>query len=166
MSMGLFSIYSKLGKIIVKRHGSSEPVDKSNLEELISLIDDEIGEEASYTPSTWSVYSSARATADAVMLNSSATQLDVNSAESALETAYGDLITRADRNELINLLTTIENNVKPEEDYTPETWTPFAVAHSEAISLRDDPEATQQEVDDIVDVLNNAYLALEEVDPA
>lgn len=164
MSMGLFSIYSKLGNILIKRKGSVTPVDKSELEELILLTNNDVGPEEDYTPNSWAPFAISRTAAENIFDDPDATQMDVDAAVSNLESAYLDLVPVADRNDLTNLITYIGINIGPEEDYTPETWAPFAAALSDGISIRDDMNATQQQVDDIVDVLNNAMIALETVE--
>lgn len=163
MSMGLFSIYSRLGNILIKRTAASTEVDKSDLEAAISLYESEVGSSEDYTPSSWGVYSAAVSTAEDVVADEEATQLEVDNALDALDNAYNGLTPVADRNDLTNLIVYIGTNIGPEEDYTPETWGPFATALADGIAARDNLDATQQQIDDATDALNNAMVALEEV---
>lgn len=137
--------------------------DKTELSDYIDLIDSEIESEEFYAPSRWSVYETNRLAANAVMAAVVTTQHQINTALADLENSYEALVPYADRNDLTNLIIYIGTNIGPEEDYTPETWGPFALALAAGIAARDNDVASQQEIDDATDDLNNAMVALEEV---
>lgn len=66
-----------------------------------------------------------------------------------------------DKGDLQNIVDSINNTVGPEEDYTPETWSPFEIALSDAEAVLNDINATQQEVDDAYNTLDSAFDDLE-----
>lgn len=118
-----------------------------------------IYEETVYTPGTWSKFQSALSDAEATVKKSSATQEDYNKAASDLLAAEKGLQKKADKTELWYTI----DEYYSENVFTPSSWKNYVEAKQAASDVYDDPEATQEEVDQAEETLRNAIMALQPV---
>ncbi len=134
--------------------------DKTALAVAIESAEEKI--EDSYTPETWQVFAQALREAIAINNNIEATQEEVNIALNNLITAMNNLVekTVVDKSALISAIATAQT--KNENDYTPESWTNFAQALQAAITVNNNIEATQSEVNTALDNLTTAMSNLVE----
>ncbi|QSX05985.1 FIVAR domain-containing protein [Sedimentibacter sp. zth1] len=141
-----------------------EPVvDKTALAAKISEAE-RLNEE-DYTAETWTVLETALGRAIEVNNNTEATQEQVNEALTALEDAIQGLEEKqeepvVDKTALTAKISEAEG--LNEEDYTPETWTVLETALGRAIEVNNNTEATQEQVNEALTVLENAIQGLEE----
>lgn len=131
-------------------------VDKSALQ---AAIDNALTNESDYTSATWATYASAITAAKAVLANSEATQDDVDTALNNLTAAKNNLVKKADKTAL---QTAVNNAVTNAEAYTAESWTNYANALNAAKTVLATEDATQAQVDEALNALNNAQNALVE----
>lgn len=124
--------------------------DKSALITAIANANDLIA--ADYTADTWLAVQSALTEADAIDDNS--TQDEVDDAVSALNAAIAGLVQKANKDALIAAINEAETCI--DSDYTTEKWVVLQTALEDAKTIRDNPDATQGEVDNAKDVLNSA----------
>ncbi len=131
--------------------------------------------EEDYTEESWKPFEVALDIAIEVNEDNEATQREINQALSELNARMNGLVKRegenpdpepieVDKTALIAAIDRAEE--KNEEDYTPETWGPFIEALEAAIIVRDNPEATQREVNDALYELNDKRDALVEEEPS
>ncbi|WP_406242683.1 S-layer homology domain-containing protein [Tissierella carlieri] len=131
--------------------------------------------EEDYTEESWKPFEVALDIAIEVNEDNEATQREINQALSELNARMNGLVKRegenpdpepieVDKTALIAAINRAEE--KNEEDYTPETWGPFIEALEAAIIVRDNPEATQREVNDALYELNDKRDALVEEEPS
>jgi len=114
----------------------------------------------SYTEASWNAFQNALQAARSVRDNQNATQGQVNDALTALNAAYSALLPRAETTALNRRITDMEaiaNN-----NYTQESWNAFQNALQTARSVRDNPNATQGQVNDALSALNAAYNGLQQ----
>ncbi|MCD8208399.1 MAG: Ig-like domain-containing protein, partial [Bacteroidales bacterium] len=134
-------------------------VDKSVLESAIA--DAESLDASKYTEESWSALEEALAAAKVVDENAYATQDEVKQAEidlieavSKLEFAGGEPGPETDKTDLM------EEYVKgldlSENDYTPESWKPFADALEDALDVLLNVDATQDDVEAAMETLKTA----------
>ncbi|WP_103109192.1 cadherin-like beta sandwich domain-containing protein [Brevibacillus reuszeri] len=123
-------------------------VDKSVLQSTLAKINAENLEEATYKPESWESLQDAWTQANKVMADSSATQVEVDRAASALIAARDGLIEQGievDKSKLQAKVNEIINENLLEEDYTKASWDTLQEALREANDVLDDPNATQDE---------------------
>lgn len=135
----------------------SLPVDRSVLDALIAAAHTK--QPADYTPESWQLLSDALAAAEAVPAE--ADQAAVNAARDTLLAALRQLQAPVpvDKTALQALVDTAEQCVQ--QDYTPESWQPFAQALAQAKLVLADPDADQAAVDAAYGALESAMNALE-----
>ncbi|MCL2588006.1 MAG: S-layer homology domain-containing protein [Oscillospiraceae bacterium] len=116
--------------------------------------------EANYTPDSWTPFVTARNAAADVLATqgtaTEATQAQVDTALGVLNTTMGNLSARANFAALTAAITAAEARV--EARYTTASWTAanLASAIPAAITVRDNLNATQQQVDTALSALNTA----------
>lgn len=122
--------------------------------------------QSDYTNESWAAFSNAYDNAQVFLDDGNASQQEVDDATAELEEAMGNLeIKPVDKSALSSNVNTYLGYV--ESDYTPETWQSFSSALQAAQDTLGNESATQSEVDDALDNLTAAALALEEAfDPA
>jgi hypothetical protein len=131
--------------------------------------------EEDYTEESWKPFEVALDMAIEINEDNEATQREINQVLSELNARMKGLIKRGgenldpepeevDKSELIVVIDRAEE--KNEEDYTPETWRPFIESLEAAIIVRDNSEATQEEVDDALYELNDKMDELVEEEPS
>ena len=152
-----------------------EIVDKSALEALFDLLNsgELILEEEAYTTESWAAAALAAEAALAVYLDADATQAEVDTALANLLAAIDalELLPAAvDKTALGEAITAIaepeDGNFPLEEDYTAESWAPFETAVLAAVSVYQDDDATQAEVDTALANLLATFDALELLPPS
>ena len=117
----------------------------------------------SYVETTWEALKTALEKAREIVRKENATQKEVDSALEELESAISDLdskeVNKTDLQALIVVCDAITN--KDGKEWTKATWETFQYQLSLAKRVNSNPNATQQEVDDAIDALQEAKLALE-----
>ena len=117
----------------------------------------------SYVETTWEALKTALEKAREIVRKENATQKEVDSALEELESAISDLdskeVNKTDLQALIAVCDAITN--KDGKEWTKATWETFQYQLSLAKRVNSNPNATQQEVDDTIDALQKAKLALE-----
>jgi len=122
--------------------------------------------EADYTKESWTGFILALDKAIGVNKDKYATQEEVDDAADKLIYKMNSLVKVTDpepvvdKSELIDVIEIAEK--KNSEDYTHETWEPFMDALEEAIEVKDNPDATQRDVNQALENLNAAMEGLEE----
>jgi len=111
-----------------------------------------------YTPATWSALQTAVTNGTTVLNNVNSSQSAVNTATTNITTAIANLITQANRTALNAILADAAE--LSELDYTPTSWSSFQADVTTATTINGDVEATQQEVDDAVDLVEAAIAQL------
>ena len=115
--------------------------------------------EENYTPASWADFADALAAARATLVNPNANQAAVDAARAALEQAQAALVSVVDREDLNDVIAEAEER-GPAFNYTPESWADLEDALAAAEAVRDNPHATQQDVDDAEAALRDAIDAL------
>lgn len=132
-------------------------VDTSALEEAIAKT--EALEEKDFTEESWTALEEAKAEAEAVLADPTATQSQVDEAAEALEEAIAALEEFvADKTELEKAIKKAKSLKKA--DYTKKSWDAMQAALKVAEKVMADADATQEEVDAAADALNKAIKAL------
>ena len=151
------------GKLIIEQNPVDPPVDKTQLVAAIAQAQEK--NEEDYTEESWEPFAQALESAIAVNNNEEATQEQVDEALVNLITTMNELVVKedpvdpeVDKTQLVEAIT--EAQTKNEEDYTEESWAPFAEALELAMQVRDNEEATQEEVDGVLASLRSAMNAL------
>lgn len=129
--------------------------DKTALAAAIALAEEKL--EDNYTPETWQVFAQALQEAIAVNNNTEARQEEINIALDNLTAAMNNLVEKSvvDKTALSASIALAEE--KLEDKYTPETWQVFALALQAAITVNNNAQATQEEVNT---ALNNLTIAM------
>lgn len=151
---------------IAELEGKEKPtppveVDKSALSNLVNSV--KATDTSKYTDDTVSAFTNALANANSVLSNAKATQEQVNTALSNLQSAYNNLAEKSEENkvdksalqELINSVKDIDLSV-----YTDESVEKFNTALSTANTVLSNEKATQSQVDSAKSALQNAYDSL------
>ncbi len=116
----------------------------------------------SYVETTWEALKTALEKAREIVRKENATQKEVDSALEELESAISDLdskeVNKTDLQALIVVCDAITN--KDGKEWTKATWETFQYQLSLAKRVNSNPNATQQEVDDAINALQEAKLAL------
>ena len=137
-------------------------VDKSDLDTLYQANKDKV--QGDYTDESWQVFTDALNTAKAVLNDPNATQDEVDAAWQGLKDAVEGLVTETpvvvDKSDLDTLYQANKNKVQG--NCTDESWQVFTGALDAAKAVLDDPNATQDEVDKALKVLQDAIAGLTE----
>lgn len=137
----------------------SQLVNRADFSTLNATIKTASGKkETDYTPNTWTPFNNSLTAAKSVSANLNATQPQVNSANSDLETKMKALTARANFETLKATIATADTKV--EDQYTPETWTPFKQSLNAAKVIVANLNATQGEVDSANSDLNTKMESL------
>ncbi len=143
----------------------SESVDKQNLQALIDkceIIQDQ-GQD-SYTDESWQAFIAELDLANAVLQKTDATQEEVNKAVEDLQKALDGLKVPegvVDKGKLKALIVTCDEIFnKGQGNYTEESWKAFTDALNKAKDVRDNKEATQEDVDNAKSKLEVAQKGL------
>ncbi|MDE7185020.1 MAG: type I pullulanase [Lachnospiraceae bacterium] len=114
--------------------------------------------QGSYTAESWNAFSEELAKAEALIENAEATQEEIDQAYSGLETAYKNLTSTKNTENLDALIA--EYSKLEKGDYTDESWNAFQEALKAAKEIADKPNATQDEINKAEQDLRDAYTAL------
>ncbi|WP_051592727.1 glycoside hydrolase family 3 N-terminal domain-containing protein [Thomasclavelia saccharogumia] len=134
-------------------------VDKTKLQEAYDMVNNL--DKSPYTEGSVANLAKPMANAKAVLDDAEATQAEVDAAYKTLIEAYLDLRLIPNKDLLQGLINKAET--LSAVNYSAKTWNVLADALEEAKAVLDDPEATQEEVDNAKDVLAKAMAGLEEV---
>ncbi|MFA4133844.1 MULTISPECIES: S-layer homology domain-containing protein [unclassified Brevibacillus] len=145
-------------------------VDKSKLQAKADRIQSEdlVGED--YTSESWEELQKALEKANAVLADRNATQEEVDKALSALTKARDGLkkpdepTPTVDKSKLQAKVDEIDDEDLDEDDYTSSSWRKLEKALKRAKDVLEDPDATQEEVDEALAELKKARRDLESVD--
>lgn len=132
---------------------------KADKNALQAELDDDAYSEHLWTTDSWKAYEDARENAQKVYEDENATQQQVDEATTALIEAKEGLIGRADKAALENKLN--EAAGLDESSYT-DGWEELQAALKEAQEVFDDPDATQDEVDEQIGKIDAALQGLVE----
>ena len=133
-----------------------ERADNSELAELVESLSGYT--EESYTPETWAVFQEALGNAQAVLDDGNATAEEIADAIEALNTAKDQLVGRADKTTLEELIDSVADY--KEDNYTTDTWSEFADALADAEAVLADDNASEEEVSAAVEALDAAKAGL------
>ncbi|NRR22890.1 S-layer homology domain-containing protein [Brevibacillus sp. MS2.2] len=147
-------------------------VDKSKLQAKADEIQSESLEGEDYTSESWEELQKALRKADAILADPNATQEEVDKALSALKKAREGLkkpdeptpTPTVDKSKLQARVDEIDDEDLDEDDYTSSSWRKLEKALKRANDVLDDPDATQDEVDEALAELKKARRGLESVD--
>ncbi len=143
--------------------GLAEKADKGELAAAVQAAQAE--DESMYTPASWSSLQTALAAAVDVNNNANATQEEVDAAATALRAALANLEENSNPDGKPNktrLETAIaEAKAKEESLYTPASWASMQTALTEAERVFADEDATQADVTNARQALENAVINLE-----
>lgn len=141
--------------------GIDSETDKSKLQDEIDKVKEL--NEADYTAASWEALQAALQAAEDVLSDSDATQAEVDKAIQALNTALTGLEKRKEEPEdkvndeaLDNRVKEIDAENLKSSNYTVESWEKFQEALQLAKEVLNDPNATQKEIDEAFNVLNDA----------
>ena len=132
-------------------------VDKTRLQEAYDKVNGL--DKSLYTEGSVANLAEPMTNAKAVLEDPNATQTEVDSAYKALIEAYLNLRLIPNKNLLQGLIN--KANSLNAANYSAKTWSVMAEALEKANAVLDDPEATQEEVDNAKEVLTKAMAGLE-----
>ncbi len=127
---------------------------KAAIEQVSSL------QEKDYTEGSWKTLTEALTAAQTLADKEDATQEEVDAALSPLYDAMGALVKLADKTALTAAINSA--SALNEKDYTAESWAAVSDALATAQSLNEQENATQKDVDDATQTLDDAVGALVE----
>ncbi|MGG3243516.1 S-layer homology domain-containing protein [Brevibacillus formosus] len=147
-------------------------VDKSKLQAKADEIQSENLTGEDYTSESWEELQKALRKADAILADPNATQEEVDKALSALKKAREGLkkpdeptpTPTVDKSKLQARVDEIDDEDLDEDDYTSSSWRKLEKALKRANDVLEDPDATQDEVDEALAELKKARRDLESVD--
>ncbi len=149
-----------LGALQTAKSSLAAAADKTALRE--EYEQDILLNEDDYTPATWEPFAEALAAAEEILDDANATQTQADEALGTLQAAREGLTKAADKAKLqMEYDEDIELN---EDDYSEDSWAPFAETLATAKEVLDDANATQTEVDDALSALQSAKDSLVKVD--
>ena len=153
-------------KLALKKSGP-ETVDKTALKKLIDECKKLTNEGyKNYTKASWDVFTAALKKAETVYNNDKATSTEVETAYNDLRDAKEDLKPAADKTDLQALIDECDAITnKDGKEWTKATWDAFQNQLALARKVNSNPNATQQEVEDAIDALQKAKLALKKSGP-
>ncbi|EEG30756.1 hypothetical protein CLOSTMETH_01612 [[Clostridium] methylpentosum DSM 5476] len=137
--------------------------DKTTLEQLISIADQYAVAIDRYTPETADAFLPVLQMAKTVLSDGNAMQDDVSKAESDLLAAMMSLRFRADKSVLESVLADAAGI--DTAAYTAASIEAFQTAYNKAMTINDNANATQAEVDEAIGSLKNAIDGLVKVEP-
>ena len=134
--------------------------DKSALQALVNEVKDYQAD--SYTEESWASFHQAFSEAVTVLANENATQEEIDNAKASLETAKNNLVEQeiVNKDALISLYNATSSY--DSSKYTDVSWNVFIQIKAEAKQVIDNKNATQKQVDDMKQKLQNAINQLEE----
>lgn len=107
-----------------------------------------------YTPTSYAVLSDKLTVAKSLLQQESVQENDVNSAYQELVEAKNSLVNKADKSQLISIISSAEQLI--EDNYTADSWVVFISSLAQAQAISSDENATQSAVDSAVSALEGA----------
>ncbi|MDD3793720.1 MAG: FIVAR domain-containing protein [Candidatus Gracilibacteria bacterium] len=107
-----------------------------------------------YTAGSWTALETALTNATSVRDNGNASQIEIDAANTSLIDAVKNLVAVGDKTTLTATIQTAQNLTKT--DYTALSWSALQTALTNAISVRDNANATQAQIDAANTSLTNA----------
>lgn len=107
-----------------------------------------------YTPDSYAILLEKLSVARGLLQQESVQENDVNSAYQELVKAKNSLVNKADKSQLISIISSAEQLI--EENYTAESWEVFIRSLTQAQEISSDENATQNAVDSAVSALEGA----------
>lgn len=107
-----------------------------------------------YTQNSYTILSEKLSVARGLLQQESVQENDVNSAYQELVEAKNSLVNKADKSQLISIISYAEQLI--EENYTTESWEVFISSLTQAQAISSDENATQNAVDSAVSALEGA----------
>lgn len=141
---------------------------KTNREESLEALENLIAEykdmqQDNYTQESWDAFQQALKDAQDIIKNENATIEELNAAKEKLQSAYDALKESTsdvvDKTDLNNLIAKYKDT--PKGDYTEASWKAFEDALTAANTISQKADATQAEVNNTKNALQNAYDHLE-----
>ena len=147
------------------------PVNKSELETLVSQAKETVKDTATYTEESLKALRAAIDAAQVVLDDGNATQDTVNAQTTAINAAMEALVKKpvVDKTELKTAVDAANEFAASEENkekYTEDSWKTLEDAMKAAQDVLDKPEATQKEVDDALTALTEAKENLKTKEPS
>jgi plasmid stabilization system protein ParE len=115
--------------------------------------------QSDYTPQSYQVLENELALAKSLIDKSDVTIAEASAQLNSLENAKNQLVRRADTSKLQNVIN--EANSLSESEYTDATWSALQAALTGAEALKDNPDATQNQLDQKETEIRTAISALE-----
>lgn len=139
-------------------------VDTGKLSALIEQCDG-LTEQGNYTNESWATFQEALKNAKEVLAKPDATQTEIDQALAKLQAAYDGLEVPAGSVDTGKLKALVEQyrKIQP-DDYTEESWNTFQTALKEAERVLEDPNVTQEEIDQTLAELKRAHAMLEKLE--
>ena len=113
-------------------------------------------EEAGYTAASYAVLQTAITEAEEILAAQDASQEDYNAAAAAVKKAESELVKRADKRELEKQIELYYSS----DAYTSVSWNAYLEEREEAQGVFENPDATQEEVDEALAALKKAAASL------
>lgn len=134
-------------------------VERANTTELKNLMN-EINtlKEDAYTPNSWKELKESKDKANKILNNFNVTNQEVSDIVTELTNAKTNLVKRANKESLKELIVVAENSMK--ESYTKESKKVLQTSIDDAKTIIDDLNVTQTTVDEKIVALNNAIFGL------
>ena len=135
---------------------------RADLQSAISTVPEK--DESAYTEDSWAAYEEALAHAEELMAGVELSQAEADAAAQAIRDAINNLVENGEQpatdkdalNEAIAAAEALDG-----EDYTTNSWNALTSALETAKTVAADESATQEEVDNAANALNNAKAALQ-----
>lgn len=136
--------------------------DRTGLGSAIALAESLLGEEESYTPSTWNAFSDAIAAAKEIYNAENPTQSDLDNQAASVTNAMNGLVNRADRTLLEAAIRDVQERISSmtASDYTADSWQNLQNALQSAQDTDNNAEATQTDATNAVNALQSALNGL------
>ena len=150
----VYMAYLNLKTAIANMIPEKPPVDKTELKELLDTCGSLV--ETDYEQDDWNRFASALAQSQEVYDNADATEEEIADTVAALNEAYGVLKFRTQLRKVIDDLGQLK-----EDEYTEDSWRTFNNALEAAKKVKDNPDATQEELAEAITALNEASGSLE-----
>ena len=169
------SEYRNIEKVIIRANGNALNVfeiyetgdtyveaKRADLQSAINTVPEK--DESAYTEDSWAAYEEALAHAEELMAGVELSQAEADAAAQAIRDAINNLVENGEQpatdkdalNEAIAAAEALDG-----EDYTTNSWNALTSALETAKTVAADESATQEEVDNAANALNNAKAALQ-----
>lgn len=132
-----------------------------NYDDLESVINEAKSlKENEYTPNTWKTLNDSLDKAKMLLIDKNITQKNIEEAVASLRSAMDLLLKKADKSGLLSLIEKYDN--LDESKYTPESFNEYKSTLELAIALLNNDDVTQNEVNEMIELLMDKYNSLKE----